>query len=134
VSAVGAAEWARDGISVCTAPQDQFSQQIMPDGVGGAVIAWMDSRGGNNNIFSQRARPDGRMLWAADGVAVCFERHDQRYPQIASDGARGAIVTWIDFRATRYDIYAQRVGAGGANRWTPNGVPISSRAQGRETR
>jgi hypothetical protein len=133
MSAVGVGEWAQDGTGVCTAPQDQFSPQIMSDGAGGAEIAWMDSRGGNNNIFAGRVGPNGRSLWVEDGLAVCFERHDQRYPQIGSDGDHGAIVTWVDFRAAKYAIYAQRVGSGGSDRWTPNGVAVS-RPRGREAR
>ena len=85
-----------------------------------------------DDIFAQRVGPNGRVQWAENGIAVCFERHDQRYPQIASDGGRGAIVTWVDFRAGSYDIYAQRVGAGGADRWTANGVAICSKAQSRQ--
>ncbi len=133
VNAVGAALWARDGIGVCRATQDQFTPQIAPDGAGGAIIAWMDSRGGNNDIFAQRVGASGRVQWMENGATVCFERHDQRYPQIASDGARGAIITWVDFRAGKYDVYAQRMGAGGVNRWTANGVAICSKAQSRET-
>ncbi len=47
------------------------------------------------------------------------------YPTIVSDGAGGAIVTWKDHRSgTSYDIYAQRISAGGTVQWTANGVAL----------
>jgi hypothetical protein len=56
---------------------------------------------------------------------------DQMYPVITLDGAGGAIVTWIDYRAG-IDIYAQRVDASGGVRWTANGVPLCT-AGGNQT-
>jgi len=42
---------------------------------------------------------------------------------LTSDGAVGAIVTWLDYRSGDYGIYAQRVNASGAIQWSANGVP-----------
>ncbi len=50
--------------------------------------------------------------------------HDQRMPVIVSDGARGAIIVWEDWRGADADIHAQRVNASGAVLWTANGVAI----------
>ena len=34
--------------------------------------------------------------WMSDGRVICKESNDQLYPQICSDGAGGAIITWED--------------------------------------
>jgi hypothetical protein len=57
-------------------------------------------------------------------VALCTATGDQEFPTIASDGAGGAIVTWQDMRSGNYDIYAQRISAGGSVQWAANGVAL----------
>ncbi len=66
--------------------------------------------------------------WQLDGVALCTVASDQVYPTIVSDGAAGAIVTWVDYRNGTADIYAQRVNASGAPQWTANGVALCTAA------
>src|SRR5688572_8257882 len=57
--------------------------------------------------------------------AICTAVDNQSNPTITSDGSGGAIITWLDFRGgTFYDIYAQRIDASGAVRWTSDGVAI----------
>ena len=66
--------------------------------------------------------------WPSDStvnVPLCTATGDQTTPQIVSDGAGGAIVTWWDSRkGTDYDIYAQRISAAGTPLWTAGGVPL----------
>ena len=47
--------------------------------------------------------------WTADGVAISTAANTQNSPQITSDSAGGAIITWHDFRSGNADIYAQRI-------------------------
>ncbi|MCX5752114.1 MAG: hypothetical protein NTW97_00555, partial [Candidatus Krumholzibacteria bacterium] len=53
--------------------------------------------------------------WPENGTPVCTDSLVQRYPQITTDGAGGAIITWIDFRCghPNADVYAQRIAANG---------------------
>jgi len=62
--------------------------------------------------------------WTANGVPLCTESDDQRYPLIVSDGAGGAIVAWQDDRGTTPNIYAQRINASGTTLWATDGVVI----------
>jgi hypothetical protein len=63
----------------------------------------------------------GAPQWTANGVALRnIAGSDAYYPTITSGGAGGAIVTWYDGRSGAFDIYAQRVNAGGAPQWTAN--------------
>ncbi len=108
--------WPVDGRALCTASNDQGGVKVVSDGAGGAIATWYDGRGSNYHIYAQHVLPTGAVdaLWPVDGVAVCTAAYIQLDPAIVSDGAGGAIITWIDNRTTvDFDIYAQRVLASG---------------------
>lgn len=114
VNSSGVVQWTADGVAVCTETGNHYDPQIAGDGSGGAVITWQDGRGVASDIYAQRVRPSGIVQWTANGVAVCTEIDAQFDPQIAIDGAGGAIITWTDNRCFfQNDIYAQRVTSGG---------------------
>jgi hypothetical protein len=125
LSATGIAQWAANGVALCTATGSQLTPRIVPDGAGGAVVVWEDQRGGNRDIYAQRVNEAGAVQWTADGVAVSVAANDQKEYAVISDGAGGAIVAWSDYRSgTNYDIYAQRVNASGALQWLGTGIPV----------
>ena len=131
VNSSGAAQWTANGISICTAAFDQLDVEIISDGLGGAILTWEDNRSNVVNcpdIYAQRVDPNGTGLWTADGVSVCNEASAQHGPRLTSDGSGGAFITWYDQRAGDYDIYTQRVAAGGAVQWTTNGVATCTMA------
>jgi hypothetical protein len=102
--------WIPNGIPVCSSAGNQYAPALIPDGSGGAIVAWQDSRGDGYDIYAQRVDALGTMLWAADGVALCTATGDQGVPTIVTDGESGAIAAWEDRRSeTYYDIYAIRV-------------------------
>lgn len=121
-------KWTANGVALCRLDGHQHSPQVAPDGAGGAIIVWQDSRGGDtSDIYAQRVDKDGKVLWTTDGVAVCNAADNQSVPQIASDGAGGAIIVWQDNRnsvESKYDIYAQRLDMDGNPKWFPNGIPV----------
>ena len=45
--------------------------ETIPDGNGGAFIAWHDARNGSYDVFVQRINGDGSIAWTANGVNVC---------------------------------------------------------------
>ncbi|MCU0640276.1 MAG: T9SS type A sorting domain-containing protein [Candidatus Krumholzibacteria bacterium] len=125
VNASGAVQWTADGVALCMAPGLQWNPKIISDGAGGAIVAWQDNRSGSWDIYAQRVNVSGAVQWMADGVALCTVAGQQYYPDLISDGAGGAIVTWDDDRG---DIYSQRVNASGAVQWTADGVALSTAA------
>jgi hypothetical protein len=124
IDAGGNVQWMADGVAISTATSEQKCPQITSDGAGGAVIAWFDTRTGNYDIYAQRVNAGGNVQWTPDGVAISTATGDKGYPQITSDGAGGAVITWDDDRGADYDIYAQRIDAGGNVQWTADGVAI----------
>jgi len=61
-----------------------------------------------------------------NGVAVCTASSGQNYPQIISNGQRGAIISWQDSRSGTSDIYAQAIDITGTVKWILDGVSIST--------
>lgn len=130
VSATGVAQWAANGLALCTAAGNQEAPAIVSDGSGGAIVTWQDYRSGTHyDVYAQRLNAAGTLQWTGNGVALCAAVNDQYSPRIASDGAGGAIVTWTDYRGgASSDIYAQRVGAAGSTQWSSNGVSVCAAA------
>jgi hypothetical protein len=116
-------------VPLCTATNDQVSPTIVSDGAGGAIVTWEDLRSGTSDIYAQRISATGAALWTANGVGLCRAAGEQSAPTITSDGAGGAIVTWLDYRGgATSDIYAQRISSTGTVRWLANGVALCTAA------
>jgi hypothetical protein len=124
------AYWIEDGVGLCTEASSQSEPRIVSDGMGGTIIAWLDYRNGNSDLYAQRISVSGMPLWTADGVPVCIDAANLSfsYVNICADGSGGAIITWMDYRNADTDIYAQRIGPDGTARWTTNGVGICTSA------
>jgi len=113
--------WTGNGTPVCTATGVQAGAQIVSDGYGGTIIAWIDRRSGNADVYAQRLDADGMPLWAPNGVPVCTAAADQSDVQIVSDGDHGAYVVW---RSGSTNLLAQRLDSDGNPRWAINGVAV----------
>ncbi len=132
LDASGTPLWTSDGVAVCQVAGDQYSPRIISDGYGGAIFIWNDERSGTRNLYAQRAKSSGAMMWATGGVAVCTAAGGQYNTVIISDDAGGGIVAWDDVRSGNFDIYAQRFDDQGTMLWTTDGVPLCS-APGNQT-
>jgi hypothetical protein len=121
--------WSVDGAPVSTAPGGKRECAATPDGEGGVIVAWTDTRNSNESsgwdIYAQRLSSTGDALWELDGLDVCAASETQQGPVAVSDGAGGAIITWFDERAGETNIYAQRVDASGDTLWPLNGICVS---------
>jgi predicted lipoprotein with Yx(FWY)xxD motif len=130
INSAGTVQWTLNGVPVCAVVFDQNTISMISDGTGGAIFTWQDYRSNNGfaDVYAQRVNNLGAMLWVANGVSVCNQAAEQNGPAVVSDGAGGAFVTWADNRAGNYDIYTQRISAGGAPQWTTNGVATCTMA------
>ncbi len=118
--------WGEEGLIVCGAMNGQMYAKMINDGSGGAIFTWGDTRDVGYDIYAQRIDSDGITQWEDNGTAICTFFGDQSQPEITSDGAGGAIITWRDTRAVASDIYTQRVNQDGEVQWTEDGVEICS--------
>lgn len=121
--------WQGNGVPVVEYTFDQSVQSIAADGVGGALIVWLDGRNGGTyprDIYMQRIDSDGDGLWGPDGVAVCRATYNQAEATVVSDGAEGAIVCWEDGRVWQdYLLYAQRIDSLGVAQWDADGMAVA---------
>ncbi len=117
-----AVHWAWDGVPVCVYSSIKTSQEIAPDGSGGAFVVWRENRFGNDDIFIQRIDSDGNVLWAADGVQVSTSTLIDMTPRVISDLAGGAVVAW----GGSDRVMAQRLDPDGNRLWTDEGVLLAT--------
>ncbi|MFX0021320.1 MAG: hypothetical protein ACFE9S_03270 [Candidatus Hermodarchaeota archaeon] len=128
----GTVKWASNGLEICTAESYQIHPQVISDKAGGVIVTWADERFGNpysshntHDIYSQKIDSSGTIQWTPNGTEICTADNFQLFPQLVSDQAGGAIITWHDNRSgILEDIYAQRIDSDGNIKWTPNGKPI----------
>ncbi|MBI2842056.1 MAG: hypothetical protein HYX78_01505 [Armatimonadetes bacterium] len=124
--------WQNNGVAVCIASGEQYGIQIAPDGSGGAIIAWNDSRGGGGDVYAQRISPSGTALWTQNGLQICAASGSQYSLSLAVDSSGGAAFAWSDSRRGLgyVDIYAQYISPSGTPAWTANGVPVCTASSG----
>src|ERR1043166_4291321 len=76
-------------VPVCTASDQQLTPAITTDAVGGAIIAWSDSRAGsaNTDIYVQRVLASGSVdpAWPVNGRAIWTAPGAQFNVRIVSD-------------------------------------------------
>ena len=121
VDSSGNVLWAAGGVDVSAGMSRQELPKIVSDDVGGAIITWEDSRGGDYDIYAQRLDGSGNALWNVGGAPVCsVKAASQMEPEIASDGESGAIITWYGGG----DIFAQWIDSSGNVQWTADALAI----------
>lgn len=118
------AQWVRNGTPVGYADYNQETPTIVPDGVGGAMIAWADYRSGaGGDIYGNRITADGIVL-GGSGVPFCSAAGDQYNPRAVLDGMGNVILVWMDNRAGYTEIYAQKIDTAGNVYWPADGINV----------
>ncbi len=128
IDAGGIVWWTHNGVALCTAVSNQTWIRAASDGSGGMICAWMDSRAGNYDVYSQRVDGSGNVQWTTDGMPVATLTTVDGNPCIIADGSGGAFITWMDGRPGTDGIYGQRIDSSGSPQWTVNGVSVCSAA------
>ena len=124
VDGSGKTAWERSGVALCNAPGHESFPVITGNGAEGAIVAWVDTRNGNNDVFAQQVDGNGTVQWLTNGIPVCTVSGNQNYPVMVSDGAGGAILAWWDMRSGDFNIYAQRIDLTGNALWVKDGLAV----------
>jgi hypothetical protein len=116
VNASGIIQWTYNGIAVANSTSNQFGDQIVSDGAGGAIIAWQQGAPGLTDIYVNRIDANGNKLWGANGVEVttAFGNKEAVKLLMVNDGL---IAVWQDERNGDFDIYAQKFDLSGTRQW-----------------
>lgn len=126
--------WSTSDVGVVTDTNTQDSLSISPDGAGGALVVWRDSRTNsitNTDIFAQRISAAGEIQWAANGVVVSTNSAVQTQPVVAPDGSGGAFVAWADFRngPANSEIFIQKISSdSGSPQFSVGGASLTTAA------
>ena len=110
---------------ICNSIGNQETPQIVTDGMGGAIIAWHDERGGvsNYSVYAQRIDSNGVVQWTANGVqASNVISSSMTKPRIIEDGYSGVFVVFHN----QTDVYAQNLNQNGIAQWGVSGVNLSA--------
>jgi hypothetical protein len=130
LNASGVPMWSPGGVRICHAVNPQRDPVVVSDGLSGAIVAWVDERAADADVYAQRLNAGGTPQWAEDGVALCTAAGNQEGLSAISDGQGGALVVWSDSRGGfgQSDLYARRVDAAGTPLWAADGVALCSAA------
>lgn len=134
ISSEGEALWPEGGVQVDIS--EYSVPQVISDGSGGAIIAWI--RGLHENgweVRAQRIDAHGNLLWQQGGILVYAEKKQQviTFPprrtippglKMIGSGAGEAIITYQARGRDYYYIYAQKIDSEGNLQWKEGGVLI----------
>ena len=102
----------------------------IPDGAGGAFVAWQRTKNSVIDLAIQRVSPGPIVAsgWPQNGAVLCSAVGSQESPAIVPDGDGGLFATWADRRSGNSDIYLARLSPSGAtpSDWPLNGIAVST--------
>ncbi len=125
---VPAPGWPEVGVLACAAPDLRNGLEVAPDGLGGLLLTWWDTRTGAFEIFASRLMADGTLPagWTPNGTLVSDPlTYDNEFEsRVVADGSGGAYVTWE--REPR--VFVQHLTSQGsvAPGWPVGGIPAGT--------
>ena len=131
ISPDGKTLWQDIGVPVCTADGIQKNAAIVSDGKGGIIAVWRDERDIYSDLYAQRIRANGTLVWQKDGIPLCTVGGHQDRPFIVRTTDNQFFVAWIDYRGDFSEksvdaIYCQKIDLDGNLLWEEDGVPVST--------
>ncbi|MBU8923408.1 MAG: T9SS type A sorting domain-containing protein [Bacteroidales bacterium] len=128
ITAAGELFWTAGGVLVCDSEGLRYSPVALPDGMGGAVVCWMDTRSGVEEfaqVYAQRIGPDGNMLWTAGGILISGMVDEDLSPGFAVGPDGSSYFSWLEEVPSLYwVVMAQRISAEGSNLWASTGTVV----------
>jgi hypothetical protein len=121
----GLAQWAANGIAVCSSTGNQSAIDIKYLGSNGVGMSWKDQRSGSHAIYSQIISLAGTAIMPLNGVKVSNSLKSLN-PKNIADGSNGVIVAWEDSTAGGWNITSQKIDASGILQWATGGVTVSN--------
>ncbi len=129
INSLGQVLWAVNGVPVVTSPSAtpiQILPKITGDGVGGAVIAWIENTL-DEYISAQRINSAGIILWPQNGLPIITSSLDKRFQNIINVGNGEFVLCWNEeFFFNEWDLRAQKIDTTGNIIWNNEGLVISS--------
>jgi hypothetical protein len=128
INASGVVQWTEDGVQVSTTTGLQYYPSVVSDGSFGAYVGWEDHTDASDwNLGTQHLNAAGVKQWP-DDLAVCTAWGLQYGLVMVPSGPGNVVYIWEDRRRgpQQEDVYAQKIMDPGWERWTLDGVPVST--------
>lgn len=128
ISDSGSLLWTSGGVALSTAFGQADFPSVVADGLGGALVAWTDTRTGTIKLFAQHVATDGSLLWGPNGGEVSTSPYYQGIgPKrcLAADGSGGVFIGWDDNATSdSSNAYVQHLAANGtvSPGWSSYGI------------
>lgn len=122
----GESLWTKDGKPFARFSGLQSSPVLETDGLGGAYIAWMDSRGSFSNIYVQHIDNFGIYTWEYGGRCLAPATTNQRHPEMVRNFQDDLYIVWQEdrYRDGREKLVMQCITPNGSRLWKPEGTLV----------
>ncbi|MEO6187449.1 MAG: T9SS type A sorting domain-containing protein [Ginsengibacter sp.] len=132
ISSTSYGQWSSDpsvaDTKVFTGVNFEGNSYSVPDGSGGAIVAWESSLStGDYSISYNRLDNTGALKWAAvtAGVQLTLSTGELYLNHLLADGSGGAFICWEDDESG-YTAKVQHISSTGTKLWGTDGVTLSS--------
>jgi hypothetical protein len=121
----GELKWSKGG-KQAVSNQGINSSPVAIDGSDATIIlSWINSSGGDEDIFLQKFDKNGNSLWGINGSTIGKIKGRQFSQTLDGDTKGGVYITWLDRREGKTEIYANKFSTSGKEEWDEEGVPVS---------
>lgn len=119
IISTGVPSWQTPGITISL--NEGAFPHVIPDGSGGAILAW-----GSASFYTQRISSLGNLLWGTNGKTINVSYGANI--ELATDDQQGAYMAWQIYSNSysNSEIRAQHVLSDGTRVWAANGISIST--------
>lgn len=126
--------WTPNGNPVCVAEGIQSFPRVVRDGMGGALVAWLDGRDGVTALYAQHLLSSGAVApgWPANGLRLQAGVSGLAAVAIDADGEGGAVMAWVSDQGPQPRLFVGRITGSGAVAagWPAAGIDVSRGASG----
>jgi len=115
LDAGGADQWGASGLPVAVDHLQQYWTRMLPDGLGGAFVAWMDLRAGTRDIYAQRIDRFGYWGYPAPAAASAADVPGDQGGRITLAWQASRLDPWPYHQIDRYTLWKSLTAAAARN-------------------
>ena len=123
VDANGSALWAIDGIAVANTSQNETVSTVIPNAMGGAVIAWQNPT--NFRLMIQNINNAGNKTWLSSGIFVTPNTDVVNAARLLLDSNQQYLCVYETFNIIA-SLHAQKIDTAGNLLWNPAGEAVAT--------
>ncbi|MEX0636595.1 MAG: hypothetical protein WD135_07485, partial [Ferruginibacter sp.] len=125
LNATGTALWTNNGVAVISTNQNETVAAVIPNGSGGAVVAWQNEN--NLRLMMQNISNAGAQSWLSTGLFVTPASDIVNSSRLVLDSNKQYICVYEAFNSIS-SIQAQKLNNAGNILWNISGVPIANKS------